>query len=154
MRMPILMMKNLMFQSVILCLVCLWGCEKNSEADDGQRCRVEAKQGSDDDIVGAWKLVQGQTVFYEPKTTDYSCDNVIYEFQENGTLAISSNTSNLTGLEAGNYTYELLNESFLESGEFTLQIEGSIQGCKISTDAMILNSAPLDGPILNFVRIR
>lgn len=152
--MPVLMKKNLIFQSLILCLIGLSGCEKTNETGDGQRCRIEAKQGLDDDIVGTWKLVKGQTVFYEPKTIDYSCDNVIYEFQEGGALVISSNTSELIGLEAGNYTYELLNEPFLESEEFTLRLGGLTQGCEISTDAMTLNNAPIDGPILNLVRIR
>ena len=156
MRTPILNKHNLIFRLVIVFLIGVWGCSKNSEPDDeGQRCQVKAKDGQDDDIIGEWKLVKGQTVFHEPKTIDYSCDNIIYKFQENGTLVVSSDTETLIDLETGQYSYQLRHEPLESSNEeFTLQIEESFIGSEISADTMILNHSYLDGPILHFVRIK
>lgn len=53
-------------------------------------CPVVAVSAPDDDITGKWKLVKGQTVFYEPRTEDYSCSNSVYHFQQDGILTISS----------------------------------------------------------------
>lgn len=140
---------------VIVFLICVLGCGKNNDLGDSPRCKVETKIGQDDDIVGNWKLIKGQAVFDGPKTTDYSCDNVIYKFQEDGILVVSSDTKTVIGIDAGQYAYQLHHE-LLESSdeEFTLQIDGLTMGIEISTDAMIINHSYLDGPILHFVRIR
>lgn len=155
MRTPTINKYNLVFHLVTVFLISMWGCSKNNDLDDGQRCKVEVKIGQDDEIIGDWKLIKGQTVFNEPKTVDYSCENVIYKFEEDGSLVISSNTEDLIDLGTGEYLYQLRFEPLEASNEeFTLKIGEAEMGCEISADAMILNSSYLDGPILHFARIR
>lgn len=155
MRRMILNKNSLFFQFMIVFLVGALGCGKNDDLDNAQRCKVEGKIGADDDIFGQWKLIKGQTFFYESKTIDYSCNNIIYEFREDETLIISSDTETVIDLGPGLYSYQLHYEPLEASDEeFTLQIDGLIMGIEISTDAMIVNHSYFDGPILYFVRIR
>lgn len=130
-------------------------CSKSNEFDDGLKCQVDAKNGQDDDIIGEWKLVKGRVVFRDPKTIDFSCDDVVYTFQEDGTVEISGSAETVIGLGAGRYSFQLHREPLESSNEeFTLQIDGLNMGSEISADAMVLNNSYLDGPILHFVRIR
>ena len=147
--------KNNFFSTVvILFLTCFLGCEKGSKLNVNQRCKVEAKIGQDNDVVGKWKMIRGQTAFHEQRTIDFSCNNIIYDFQTDGTLSISSDTENLISLASGKYKYELLFEPLEASNEeFTLQIDGLVTGSEISTDAMTINHSYHDGPILHFVRV-
>ncbi|MGV3763415.1 hypothetical protein [Parapedobacter sp.] len=140
---------------MILLLTYSWGCQKSNRLNANQRCKVVAKIGQDNDIVGKWKMVKGQTAFHEQKIIDFSCDNIIYDFQTDGTLSISSDTENLISLASGKYKYELLFEPLEASNEeFMLRINGLVMGSEISTDAMTINQSYHDGPILHFVRIR
>jgi len=155
MKTPVINKNLLIFRFVVVFLICASACSKNNELEDGLKCQVEAKNGQDDDIIGEWKLVKGQTVFHDPRTIDFSCDNVTYTFQEDGTLEVSGSAETVIGLGAGKYSFQLHREPLESSDEeFTLQIDELVMGSEISADAMIINHSYLDGPILYFVRIR
>lgn len=113
-------------------------------------CPVVAVSGPDDDITGKWKLVKGQTVFYEPRTEDYSCSNIVYHFQQDGIVTISSDKEDYSP-DSSAYEFEQIS---LYTHDFTLKIGNIEYGCSISEGKMILDNSQLDGPIRYFVRIQ
>lgn len=126
-------------------------CSHCSEAEDpDMACPIVAVIGADDDIVGKWKLVKGQTVFYEPRTEDYSCSDIVYHFQQDGILTISSVKEDYSP-DPSAYEFDQIS---LYAHEFTLKIGNRKYGCSISEGRMILDGSPLDGPIRYFVRIQ
>lgn len=129
-------------------------CSHCSEAEDPDlACPIVAVNGADDDIVGKWKLVKGQAVFYEPRTEDYSCSNIVYHFQEDGQLVISSTIEGFQGFSAGQHNYEFLQAPLLDH-DYTLKIESVKIPCSVSGSSMIVDDSALDGPILHLVRIQ
>jgi hypothetical protein len=131
-----------------LCMAILGaGCEK-----DEQECSTVAVNGNKDDIAGKWKLIKGEEVYYNPRTVNYSCNNVIYHFQSDDILIITSDIGDIIGFEHGQYSYEF---SLTENKEnYTLKIGHLQGGCVISSTNLNINYSSLDGPILNFVRIQ
>jgi hypothetical protein len=119
-------------------------------------CKISAVSGSKDNIVGDWKLSIGKTVFFKPQIVDYSCLNIIYHFKTNDTLIIESSAENPIGNRAGIYIYHLTLENLYNNVEekYTLKIGNLNWACGISSENMILNDTPLDGPILYFVRMK
>lgn len=126
------------------------GCKENDD-----KCNTVAVKGAEDSVIGKWKQVKGESVFRNPLIVDYSCNEIIYHFKSDGTLTITSDIDNPIGYNSGNYTYVFSLNSMYENMEenHTLKIGDSSWGCSISESSMILNDAPLDGPILNFIRI-
>jgi len=155
------MMKKLILQSfnwlmslilVLLGIIILSGGCKTDELG----CPVSAINGPENDITGKWKLTKGQTVFYNPQTIDYSCNNIIYHFQSDGRLKIDSDRDDIIGLDSGEYKYEysmsVLYENIKENS--TLKINDIQMPCSISRHDLIINDSPLDGPILHLVRVQ
>ena len=81
-------------------------------------CQVVPVAGANDDITGKWKLVKGRTLFYEPRTEDFSCNDIVYHFQADGKLTISRDIEDLMGFSAGQHTYEFEHQPlFVEYSE-------------------------------------
>ena len=147
-------MKNTLSKTIIavLFLSMLMSCHKNNE----NNCLPVIVNGSQTDIRGDWKQVKGQTVFYNPKTIDYSCNNIVYHFKTNDSLIIDSDVTSPIGYESGIYNYQFTLESLYNDPKekFTLKIGNINWSCGISGSDLIINSAPVDGPILYLVRIK
>lgn len=137
--------------SILLLLFVGTGCKENE-----QKCTTVAVEGPEDDVVGKWKQVKGKTVFDKSQIVDYSCNNIIYNFKSDGSLSINSDIDNPIGYNSGEYIYEFSQHSLYENIDenYTLKIDNSNWACSISGSNMVLNNAPLDGPILYFVRIK
>lgn len=125
--------------------------------EDNLQCPVTAKEGADDDIIGKWKLVKAETIklAYGISIEDYSCNNIIYHFQEDDSLVISGISEGMPGHENGEYSFEF-NDAKLYEGieeEYTVKIEDMSIACSIQDNHMVLNNSFLDGDILYFVRI-
>jgi hypothetical protein len=67
---------------LVFILVISLSCKKNEVVDINMdlKCPTVARVGSNTQVVGKWKLLKGSTVFYDTKTVDYSCNEVIYDF--------------------------------------------------------------------------
>lgn len=106
-------------------------------------------------LIGRWKLVRGETVFFEPRTVNYSSHNIVYYFQPDGTFTVESDLEDFIGHSPGQYTYRF-NPSPAFNGydmDYTLQIGGTSWACSISRNKMILDRSPLDGSILSFIKL-
>ncbi len=124
------------------------GCEE----DDDEKCSTIAINGPEDDITGKWKLINGEEIFFNPRTVDYSCNNVVYHFQTDSILTITSDIVDIIGFAPGQYSYEFgLGE---DKEHYRLKIDHSQGGCNISGSDLDINYAYLDGPILHFIRIQ
>ncbi len=143
----------------VLCALFFQTCKKaapSEETLDAYRCFVVSIAGQQGEILGKWKLVSYRTVFYNPDTTDYSCDHIIYEFEHGGGLTVTSTVDEPHGYATGNYSFELKANIAAEDGNgyYTLRIgEHSQWPATIKPREMILSQAYLDGPVLHFVRI-
>lgn len=106
-------------------------------------------------LIGRWKLVKGETFFFEPRTVDYSSKDIVYHFHPDGTLTVSGDSEDQLGYAAGDYVYELRPFPAFNGHDmdYTLQIGGGSWGCSISRSHLTLNNAPLDGPVLSFVKL-
>lgn len=130
-----------------LCTVLLGaGCQKKDE-----KCTINAINGPEDNIIGKWKLVKGEEVFYNPRTVDYSCNNVIYQFKTDGVLIITSDIVDIIGFGTGKYSYEFI---LTDKGSHTLKVDNSQGGCSILGSDLTINYAYLDGPILYLIRVQ
>ena len=142
-----------------LCAVMFQTCKKAGPPEETvttYRCSVNSVAGQQDDVLGKWKLLSYRTVFYNPDTTDYSCDDIIYEFKPDGGLTVTSTVDEPHGYTAGDYAFELKANVAPEDGNtyYTLQIgEHSQWPAMIEPREMILSQAYLDGPVLHFARI-
>jgi hypothetical protein len=147
-------MKNIIFKIWIAIIFMFMGisCHKSTV----KNCQPVSINGSQTDIKGDWKQVQGKTVFFNPKTIDYSCDNIIYHFRMNDSLIIESDVISPIGYESGNYGYQFTLGSLYNdpAKKYTLKIGNSNWACGISGGDLVLDSSPLDGPILYLVRIK
>ena len=143
----------------MVCITALYtfgACQKEDKLDkDNLQCPVVAKDGPNNDIVGKWKLVKVQPAFSNPRTEDYSCGNVEYEFQEGGILIVTGSAENIRGYDDGQYSFEFkdikLHEGIKE--KYTVKIDDMSIACGIQDNKMVLNDSFLDGDILYFVRI-
>lgn len=142
-----------------LCAVMFQTCKKAQPSEEiltTYQCAVNSVAGPQDDVLGKWKLLSYRTVFYNPDTTDYSCDDIIYEFKRDGGLTVISTIDEPHGYAAGDYTFELKENIVPEDGNtyYTLQIgEHSQWPSTIGAREMILSQAYVDGPVLHFARI-
>ena len=140
---------------LIIFLLIFVGCKKTEVIDIDLKCSVVARKGNDNQIIGKWKLVKAQTVFLDPRTVDYSCNQIIYAFDLNGNLTITADTADIIGQNSGSYDYTFSKSSFFEgqNEKYTIKIKQRSITCGISNGVMILDDSPLDGPILYLVRI-
>ncbi|SIS50540.1 hypothetical protein [Belliella pelovolcani] len=152
-------MKNKKIQSVrawgvgllFLVLIMMASCQEDAAPDDELRCQVEAIDGSEDEVVGKWKLIKAEILFGNPRNEDYSCDNIIYHYRNDGILRITNNTSDISH-GSGEYPYEFIPASLSENGYPILKRANSIWPCHIEKNNMTIYLMALDGPILHFLR--
>lgn len=163
------MKKTGLFGLVLIAIICLH-CSKAEEPEmdcwlpaslacqvlaTSLDCPVVPVAGADDDVTGKWKLVTALQPFTRegPITTDHSCHNTVYHFQADGTVSISSDRE---GLLVGQYDYEFKRQPLFEhfDRDYTLKIGNSKEACSIFEGSMVLDSSPVDGPILHLIRIQ
>lgn len=145
----------------IITLSLLGACQKENKLEKDSlnlKCPVIAKEGPNDSVIGKWKLVKVEIVFApttEQSTRDYSCDNIVYEFQEGGILIVTGTSENMRAYKNGQYPFEFkdtkLNEYAPE--KYTLEIKNRSISCGIQDNKMIFNDSDLDGDIVHFVRV-
>lgn len=141
---------------LVFILVISLSCKKNEVVDINMdlRCPTVARVGSNTQVVGKWKLLKGSTVFYDTKTVDYSCNEVIYDFRSNGIVIITSDIQELIGSNPGEHSYEFTPKPLFEGGNnFTIKINSNAVSCRISEGLMTLDNSALDGPILHLARM-
>lgn len=147
----------LFWMLLITILVLTGGCEKKEINENELKCPVTAKEGSDDDIIGKWKLVKVNIIKLaeEIRTEDYSCDDIIYHFREDRSLLISGVEDGMPVRQNGEYPFELMDSVLYEHMNYdhTLKIDSLKTACGIEDNAMILDASPLDGNTLYFVRV-
>lgn len=143
--------------TILIILFMIIACKKDDNMEENLRCPIEALDGANDNVVGKWKLAKAKVVFQNPRTEDYSCDEIIYDFRADGILVISGGaSSDSIGYPEGQYTYAFTADKLFEWVEesYTLSIDETKIASGINNNQLILNSSPLDGPILYFVRIQ
>lgn len=131
------------------------GCEKTNFDKDKLKCEVKTVEGSPISVVGKWKFVKGKRVFYSPKTYDYSCQSIIYEFSSEGILTVSGNAEPEIGYSNGKYEYFFQkNSTDLDAQlSYSIIIEGKSIPSEIVNNQLEINDSSLDGDILYLVRI-
>ena len=123
-------------------------------------CNHDDENETNNKISGEWKLVQGKQYVinssgeYELATTDYSSQNIIYNFQTNNILKVIGGEN--IGYTNGEYSYEFKNDylsGYPSSGETKIDLV-QIQNLKwtfnSSTSQMTLDNSYVDGPTLIF----
>lgn len=149
--------KALLWAILIMILPMLGACQKQEVNNDELKCPVTAKEGPDDNIIGKWKFVKTRTAALAApsKTYDYSCNNVIFHFKEDGLLVISGVSEGIRSFGNGEYSFEFKDVPFFTGmdGTYTITI-GYISGaCSIQENKMIIDRSPLDGDRQYFVRV-
>lgn len=150
--------KILLVIPLLSLLIGVAGCE-----DNNQNCNLRPVNGPKDNIVGKWKQVRVERVPEEHSlTADYSCDNIVYSFQEDGKLIITSDKNDYIGHQVGVYEYEF-GKSRIGENIHNLFIDGEIYPCIIDKDnTMTFDLERYPGPlgvrayrtILYFIRIQ
>src|SRR5690625_1434210 len=147
----------LFWMLLITILVLTGGCEKKEINENELQCPVTIQEGSDDDIMGKWKLIKADItrLAEEIRTEDYSCDDIIYHFREDRSLLISGVEDGMPVQQNGEYSYELIDSILYEhmDYDYTLKIDSQKIACGMEDNAMILDASPLDGNTLYFVRV-
>lgn len=155
-------MEKMRLLSLVLAITVCIGCTDRDD-DPDIRCPVVADKGPDDDITGKWKLLKTEKIStVDPMLIDFSCDDITYHFQENGSLMIYSNKNDYVGHPRGDHRYEFIPSPFNQKTH-VLAIEGTQYACIILKENMELNLEPLSGPlgpmrefrtVLYFIRIQ
>lgn len=150
--------KILLVIPFLFILIGMAGCE-----DENQKCNLRAIKGPIDNIVGKWKQVRVERIPEEySMTADYSCDNIIYSFQEDGKLVIMSDKIEYIGHSTREYEYEFRKSPHGQIYH-SLIIDGRQYPCTINKDnTMIFDLEPDPGPlgvrayrtVLYFIRIQ
>jgi hypothetical protein len=139
-------MKNLIF--LLITIFSLTSCKR----DDNE---ISNK------IFGEWKLMQAKQYGinasgeYELFTTDYSSQNIIYNFLPNNTLKVSGGEN--IGYNDGTYPYQFKNDYLgiplgNESKVDLVEIQGIKWSFNLSNSQMTLDHSYVDGPALIFKR--
>jgi len=153
---------------MIFCLSCQYNKdEQNSEFSINSKneqdiVEFENMTCSDDpenSIIGEWKLVKTQVnhSVIGSYIIDNSQDNIIYEFQKDGTLIISGNIDDAE-FDKGEYAYKFETRTEGESGlNLMIYFTGSVYGTRypycISKNLMIFNFSTLDGDTMYFKKL-
>ncbi|TCO07121.1 hypothetical protein [Natronoflexus pectinivorans] len=137
--------------TIALCFLLIGGCQKNDIATDSLKCPVDSVIGSDDDIVGKWKLVKGEvfsSTSRELRTEDYSCNNIIYHFYPDGRLMIISDIEDHIGIidDEYSYSYEISSESNNNEDQrhYLLKIDNHQYVTSISSSKLTIGLNPVD----------
>jgi hypothetical protein len=99
-------------------------------------CPPEAVSGRylTDDIIGRWKLIKDRET-----DTDYSCNGIIYNFQPDSTLTITSDRPDYPTLSA-DYSYDpwVCAEAPYHPDAFCLTIDGARLSSEVLEKIMFL----------------
>jgi len=141
----------------VLLAFMLLHCIACSEQEDANKeCEVVPVAGDDNNIVGRWKLVEWQQVVMINggwRIENYSCENIVYHFQEDGILSVSSSMEDFSGKSHNGSAYELVEESFENYNNYKLRIGTLGYWFSLVDGIMKLDMRPADGPLLTLVRI-
>jgi len=100
-----------------LCAVILLaaGCDKTDDTGNTSGTNpIEEPKPVEESIVGKWKLIEGSVSVNhsQPDITDYSKENIIFDFQENNRLVVTGHMPDILGLfddyQEGEHFYEYL----------------------------------------------
>lgn len=142
---------------ISIAVLALGGCEKEEKNEDGLQCPVTMQEGADDNVIGKWKLVKASIIklAHGISTEDYSCNNIIYHFKEDGSLIISGVDEGMHIRGNGVYSFELKDTMLYDHMEYdyTLKIGEIRKACGIHNNAMVLDASPVDGNTLHFFRV-
>lgn len=108
-----------------------------------------------DQIVGEWKLTSTVCCFFEGgKTTDYSDENIIYNFQSNGILTVTGGQN--IEYPNGEYNYffgkDYLGGDTSDPKVLLIKIDNNKWTYNLTDGIMTLSMSYIDGPILHFER--
>lgn len=80
-------------------------CKRETTAPEGNtfKCPIKAVIGNENDILGRWKLMEVSAM----SRSDYSCNEIIYDFRQDGSLFVGSNLANYAAQPPGSYFYQL-----------------------------------------------
>ena len=132
-------MKNVLYFLIVGFL--LLSCNRNDETQVNK-------------VAGEWKLIQSKTYVqnsngqYELQTTDYSSQNIFYNFQMNDQLKITGSQND------GVFPYEFKNDYLggnAEGGKIDLvQIQSTKYVFALNANQLSLDNKYVDGPELIF----
>ena len=111
-------MKTKLSIIALLGLFLLVGCSKEEESNNDDKdpfidekienlaCPPVAVSGKKDDIIGKWKMVVSYKYdnYVVEEITDYSCEEIIYEFREDSLLVSSNMNWQMNGLYSYKFT--------------------------------------------------
>ena len=101
-----------------LCAVILLaaGCDKTDDTGNTSGTNpIEEPKPVEESIVGKWKLIEGSVSVNhsQPDITDYSKENIIFDFQENNRLVVTGRMPSVLDVfddfQEGEHFYEYLN---------------------------------------------
>lgn len=146
-------MKTLTNKSIIFLILIIFTHACSSDKNDSELVEFESacEQKNDVDLldlIGKWKLRKVQTVFLNPGVYDYSSNEIIYDFREDGVLIISSDIDEFVGGSTGEFSYSL------SQNALNLQIDQTSKTCCLSDISLRLDGSSLDGPILCLVKVQ
>ncbi|RUA12898.1 MAG: hypothetical protein DSY82_00055 [Flavobacteriia bacterium] len=127
---------------IILGIAFLSGCSNDDDA-------------LNDQIIGKWKLIEVEFYgFGGQGSTDYSHENIIYDFQPNGILKVTGGQNE--GYSSGEYNYffglDYLGGGMTDPKVLLVRIEDSKWTYNLNKGIMRLGQSYLDGPVLIFER--
>lgn len=146
--------KRYLFLLIISSLIFLGACQEDERPEIELNCHVEGIIGSEDDVVGKWKLVKEKKISIvhpEIEVRDYSCDNIYYHFKQEGKLEIQNNVEG-GFYESGTYDYEFIPPADNET-QFILELENYQWRVAIEGRIMTFNMALVDEPLKYFIRM-
>ena len=112
-------------------------------------------ENNENKVSGEWKL-QSAKYIATNQTIDYSNKNIIYNFQNNGTLNVYGGSNE--GYNDGNYSYIFKNDylsNYPTNNEQKIDlviIQNSKWAFSNSNNQMTLDQTHVDGPKLTFIK--
>lgn len=113
-------------------------------------CDVSYDAGVNSFKTGQWKLVVLE-ISLSPSSTDYSCNQIIYNFQVDNQLIVTSDIPEDDDQFSGTFEYEII-ESDVDD-YMTIRIDKSSKSLKVESGKMIMSQAHFDGPIYHLVKL-
>lgn len=150
-------MKNKKIQSVrawgvgllFLVLIMMASCQEDALPQGELNCSVEAVDGPEDSVVGKWKLVKGEvfsSTSQELLMEDYSCNDILYQFNYDGKIVINADLEDYIGHKSGEYIYEIIIQSGVEFD--LLKIDNHVFFISHSTSDMTIGVNPINPLVL------
>jgi hypothetical protein len=149
-------MKNILKLTAFMLILAgsFYSCDKKNNPDDTSWIidgKTKNSLADTANIIGKWKLVKVTTPFVG-SVSNYSNNNIVYEFKTNNVLTISGKTSGIDlyrGHDVGEYFYSIIKND----NDYSLQIATLTYGYSISSKELKISLAHLDGSIYNLTKI-